>query len=289
MSRHKPWPPLPGPTSSSCRARATNTRCESPGTGNRSPHRVRWNSTWAMKSMWASLPAPMMRTNRSPRSSTTCDSPCPLRMISCRTETSSAATWKIMDVDTGVRTIVHRANDSIQAPNWTPDGKALIYNRNGKLYRFDLATRTPTEINTDFADENNNDHVLSFDGKMLGISHRRDAESNSIVYTVPVEGGVPKRLHPRDRRICMAGRRTENNSSTPADVTATSTSTQSPPTAAARNSGSRRSPASKTAPNTRRVAATFISTRRTVPIRRRRPDANLADAAGRLRARTSDR
>ena len=75
---------------------------------------------------------------------------------------------EIMDVDTGVRTIVYRAKDSIQAPNWTPDGKALIYNRNGRLYRFDLATREPTEINTDFADENNNDHVLSFDGKMLG-------------------------------------------------------------------------------------------------------------------------
>lgn len=101
---------------------------------------------------------------------------------------------EIMDVDTGVRTIVYRAADSIQAPNWTRDGKALIYNRNGKLYRFDLSTRTPTVIDTDFADEINNDHVLSFDGKMLGISHRRDAESNSIVYTVPVEGGVPKEI-----------------------------------------------------------------------------------------------
>jgi TolB protein len=103
---------------------------------------------------------------------------------------------EILDVDTGVRTIVYHVDDSLQAPNWTPDGKALIYNRNGKLYRFDLATRTPTEINTDFADENNNDHVLSFDGKMLGISHRRDAESNSIVYAVPVEGGVPQEITP---------------------------------------------------------------------------------------------
>jgi tricorn protease-like protein len=103
---------------------------------------------------------------------------------------------EIMDVETGVRTIVYRAADSIQAPNWTPDGKALIYNRNGRLYRFDLATRQPTEIDTDFADENNNDHVLSFDGTMLGISHRRDAESNSIVYTVPVEGGVPREITP---------------------------------------------------------------------------------------------
>jgi regulation of enolase protein 1 (concanavalin A-like superfamily) len=103
---------------------------------------------------------------------------------------------EIMDVATGVRTIVYRADDSIQAPNWTTDGKALIFNRNGRLYRFDLATREPTEIDTDFAIENNNDHVLSFDGKMLAISHRRDAESNSIVYTVPVGGGKPKEITP---------------------------------------------------------------------------------------------
>jgi hypothetical protein len=103
---------------------------------------------------------------------------------------------EIMDVESGVRTIVYRAEDSIQAPNWTTDGKALIFNRNGRLYRFDLATREPTEIDTDFATENNNDHVLSFDGKMLAISHRRDAESNSIVYTVPVTGGKPKEITP---------------------------------------------------------------------------------------------
>lgn len=103
---------------------------------------------------------------------------------------------EILDVGTCVRTIVYHVDDSLQAPNWTPDGKSLIYNRNGRLYRFDLATRTPTEIDTGFADENNNDHVLSFDGKMLGISHRRDAESNSIVYTVSVGGGEPKEITP---------------------------------------------------------------------------------------------
>jgi Tol biopolymer transport system component len=108
---------------------------------------------------------------------------------------------EVMDVDTGVRTIVYHAKDSIQAPNWTADGKALVFNRNGRLYRFELATGDlangkPTEINTDFATENNNDHVLSFDGKTLAISHRRDAESNSIVYTVPVEGGTPREITP---------------------------------------------------------------------------------------------
>ncbi len=102
---------------------------------------------------------------------------------------------EILDVASGNRKIIFTAPDSLQAPNWTPDGKTLIYNSKGKLYRFDLATRTPQVIDTDFATNNNNDHVLSFDGKMLGISnHIREESNKSIVFTVPVRGGKPKRI-----------------------------------------------------------------------------------------------
>jgi TolB protein len=102
---------------------------------------------------------------------------------------------EILDLATGNATVVHRYRGSFQAPNWTTDGKALIYAQEGRLYRFNLATRTPAVINTDFATRNNNDHVLSFDGKMLAISNHSPADSGaSIVYTVPTVGGVPKRV-----------------------------------------------------------------------------------------------
>lgn len=102
---------------------------------------------------------------------------------------------EVMDVTTGNRKIVYTAPDSFQAPNWTKDGKALIYNRNGRLYRFDLAKKTPVEIDTGFAVNNNNDHVLSFDGKMLAISHHSKDDGNaSIVYTLPVNGGTPHKV-----------------------------------------------------------------------------------------------
>ena len=102
---------------------------------------------------------------------------------------------EILDVTTGNRRIVYRSPASVQAPNWTRDGKALIYNQQGKLYRFDLATGTPTVINTGFAVGNNNDHVLSFDGKMLGISNQSaDNGNRSIVYTLPTTGGTPTRV-----------------------------------------------------------------------------------------------
>ena len=102
---------------------------------------------------------------------------------------------EILDVASGNRKLIYREPGSIQAPNWTPDGKALIYNRAGRLYRFDLARKMPAVIDTGFATSNNNDHVLSFGGKMIGISHHSKEDQNkSIIYTLPVQGGVPKKV-----------------------------------------------------------------------------------------------
>ena len=87
---------------------------------------------------------------------------------------------------------VHHVDDSIQAPNWTPDGKRLLMNRNGRLYSFDLAARTLSDIDTGSMTRNNNDHALSFDGTMLGLSGGQP----SVVYTVPAGGGMPRQITP---------------------------------------------------------------------------------------------
>ena len=102
---------------------------------------------------------------------------------------------EILDVVTGNATIVHQYRGSFQAPNWTRDGKALIYAQEGRLYRFDISSRSAEVINTGFATRNNNDHVLSADGRMMAISNHAVEDSGvSIVYTVPATGGTPKRV-----------------------------------------------------------------------------------------------
>ena len=107
---------------------------------------------------------------------------------------------ELLDVQSGRRQAIHRAEQPFEAPNWTPDGRALIYNGSGrgdvrgKLFRFDLATRQPVVIDTGTSNRNNNDHVLSFDGTMLGISDQ--SAGQSAVYTVPAGGGAPKRITP---------------------------------------------------------------------------------------------
>jgi TolB protein len=99
---------------------------------------------------------------------------------------------ELLDVQTGVRRVVHREGDSIQAPNWTPDGRRLLMNRNGRMYGFDLSAGTIGEIDTAPMTRNNNDHALTFDGKMLGLS----GGSPSTVWTVPVGGGTATRVTP---------------------------------------------------------------------------------------------
>lgn len=102
-----------------------------------------------------------------------------------------------MDVMTGKRKILYSENVSLQAPNWTKDGKTLIYNSKGSLYRFDIKTRKPQLLPTGNVKDINNDHVISFDGKMLGLSAAGpNGKIGSTVYTVPITGGQPKLITP---------------------------------------------------------------------------------------------
>jgi TolB protein len=102
---------------------------------------------------------------------------------------------EVLEVASGRRETIYKVPYSIQAPNWTPDGKSFIFNDGkGLLYNFDIATRKPVQINTDTVTHNNNDHVISFDGKMLGLSSY--VRGRSITWTVPINGGKPKQITP---------------------------------------------------------------------------------------------
>lgn len=102
---------------------------------------------------------------------------------------------EVMDIETGRRTVLGSSSGSWQAPNWTPEGSYLIYNADGLLYRFDISRGKSRVINTGFARKNNNDHVISFDGKMMGISHHSEEDNGrSVIYTLPLSGGRPARI-----------------------------------------------------------------------------------------------
>lgn len=96
---------------------------------------------------------------------------------------------EVMEVETGHRKILYSSAHSIQAPNWTTDGERLLYNSKGRLFNYHLATNTITPFNTGFAVNNNNDHVFTFDGSLLGISHHNpEDEGRSTVYYLSAKG-----------------------------------------------------------------------------------------------------
>lgn len=104
---------------------------------------------------------------------------------------------EILDVTSGERSVVKEFPYLIEAPNWTPDGKWLVYNSGGKLYK--ISPDKPDEpevIDTGFATRCNNDHVLSADGSHIAISHGTIEDGRSRIYTLPFEGGIPTLITP---------------------------------------------------------------------------------------------
>ncbi|MCB9136144.1 MAG: TolB family protein [Anaerolineales bacterium] len=96
-----------------------------------------------------------------------------------------------VDVFTGARTVLKEFDTVIEAPNWTQDGKTLVYNRQGRIYTYELATGAIQEIDTAFAMDCNNDHVLSPDNRQLAVSHHTHEDATSRIYILPLAGGTP--------------------------------------------------------------------------------------------------
>lgn len=96
-----------------------------------------------------------------------------------------------IDIHSGVRTVLKEFDFVIEAPNWTRDGRRLIYNSRGCMYECELSSAKVTKIDTGFAMDCNNDHVLSPDNTQLAISHFTKEDAASRIYILPLSGGTP--------------------------------------------------------------------------------------------------
>lgn len=106
------------------------------------------------------------------------------------------STLEIIDAASLNRRVVHTAAEHFEAPNWTPDGRTLIFNSNGRLFKIAPTGGEPAEIDTGFARRCNNDHLVSPDGRRIAISDQTRDESKSIIYTLPITGGQPEQVTP---------------------------------------------------------------------------------------------
>lgn len=138
--------------------------------------------------------------------------------IPCRLET--------IDIFDRRRQVIYHDEEAFEAPNWTPDGQTLLINMAGGIYRLPVTGGPMTQLPTGFADRNNNDHGISFDGKWLAISHHRTGlpGGGSTVYVVPLAGGTPQLVTeatpsywhgwaPNNREVLFVGQRPSSGDS----------------------------------------------------------------------------
>jgi TolB protein len=107
-------------------------------------------------------------------------------------ERDTFSTLETVDAHSGERHILKEFDYVIEAPNWTRDGKYLVYNSQGRMYTYELANGEIKEIDTGFAIDCNNDHVLSPDNSQLAVSHFTNEDATSRIYILPFEGGAPR-------------------------------------------------------------------------------------------------
>jgi TolB protein len=106
-------------------------------------------------------------------------------------ERDSISILETINVHTGVRSVLKEFDYVIEAPNWTQDGRYLVYNSGGQMHMYELATGEIKELDTGFAVDCNNDHVLSPDNKQIAISHFTNEDATSRIYILPFTGGSP--------------------------------------------------------------------------------------------------
>jgi len=99
-----------------------------------------------------------------------------------------------ISVDSTDRRVVYIAPERFEAPNWMPDGKRLLFNRNGHIEKIPVSGGMPQVLDTGIATRCNNDHLISPDGTQLGISDNSQEDHQSLVYILPIGGGMPRRI-----------------------------------------------------------------------------------------------
>ena len=105
------------------------------------------------------------------------------------------STLETVDIASKDRRVVYHARDHFEAPNWFPDGRFLLFNSKGQLYKLPVAGGTPQLLDTGSANRCNNDHGISPDGRELVISDQSQG-GKSLIYVLPIDGGTPRRVTP---------------------------------------------------------------------------------------------
>jgi Tol biopolymer transport system component len=95
----------------------------------------------------------------------------------------------VHDLASNTNRVLHEADGVWEAPNWSRDGRHLLVNSGGRLYRVSVDGSAPPEpLALDPAIRANNDHDYSPDGTLLAISASSPASRQSQIYVANADG-----------------------------------------------------------------------------------------------------
>jgi TolB protein len=106
-------------------------------------------------------------------------------------EPAISSALQTVDMDGHVTTI-YKTRGHFEAPNWTKDGKCLIFDQDGKMMIIPATGGEPRVIDVGAATKCNGSHGLSPDGKSLAITCSMPGAPEARVYIIPVSGGTPR-------------------------------------------------------------------------------------------------
>lgn len=95
---------------------------------------------------------------------------------------------------------LYSADTVWEAPNWTPDGKYLLANSGGRIYRLDANAQgnvTPIPLDIDPMYSCNNDHGPSWSGKLLAFSASTPSVRQSQVFIADADGRNARLITPK--------------------------------------------------------------------------------------------
>jgi TolB protein len=102
---------------------------------------------------------------------------------------SYRSTIVIHDLARNTSKVLHEADGVWEAPNWSRDGRHLLVNSGGRLYRVLVDGSTPPELLAlDPSIRANNDHDYSPDGARLAISASSPESRQSQIYVANSDG-----------------------------------------------------------------------------------------------------
>ena len=115
---------------------------------------------------------------------------CAIVVFSCvlaGQESSPPSHITVITPDGKAKEVIYSTSRHFEAPNWSRDGRYLLLNSEGKLWRLALTGGEPDPVDTGAIQRINNDHGISPDGKWFAISAGQ-------IYVLPSAGGEPRQL-----------------------------------------------------------------------------------------------